>query len=188
MAQINLLPWRESLRKKRLREFGVAVGGMMVIALLLLLMSHLHIASMIDNQNKRNDFLKKEIATVEKKILEIETLESTKAKLLARMEVIQELQSSRPGVVHLFEELVATVPEGAFLTQVVQSGKNIQIEGRAQSNARVSAYMRNIDASEWLGRPRLMVIETGAQTGTGLSHFKMSAQQISKTEKQGADQ
>ena len=182
MAQINLLPWRETLRKKRQRELGVAVGGMLVITLLLLFMSHVHISGMIDHQDKRNKFLKQEIAAVEEKILEIKALESTKAKLLARMEVIQELQSSRPGVVHLFEELVETVPEGAFLTQVTQSGKNIQIDGRAQSNARVSSYMRNIDASEWLGNPRLMVIETKDKTGTGLSHFQMGAQQISKTE------
>ncbi|HEC15021.1 MAG TPA: pilus assembly protein PilN [Sedimenticola sp.] len=182
MAHINLLPWRETLRKKRQREFGVAVGGMLIITLLLLFLSHLHIAGMISNQNKRNSFLEKEIATVEEKILEIKNLESTKAKLLARMEVIQELQSSRPGVVHLFQELVETVPEGVYLTQVAQSGKNIQIEGRAQSNARVSAYMRNIEASEWLGAPKLLVIETKDKTGTGLSHFRMSAQQINKTE------
>jgi len=178
MARINLLPWRESLRKQRQREFGVAVGGMAIITVLLLFAGHIHIAGMIDHQNSRNSFLKKEIAAVESKIKEIKNLESTKAKLLARMEVIQELQSSRPGVVHLFDELVKTVPEGAFLTKVEQSGKAIRIDGRAQSNARVSAYMRKIEASEWLGKPRLLVVETKDKTGTGLNHFSLSAQQL----------
>ena len=185
MAQINLLPWRENLRKQRQREFGVAVGGMAVITALLLIIGHMHIAGMIDHQNSRNAFLKKEIAAVESKIKEIKNLESTKAKLLARMEVIQELQSSRPEVVHLFDELVKTVPEGALLTKVEQSGKNIQIEGRAQSNARVSAYMRNIEASEWLGKPQLLVIETKDKTGTGLNNFRLSAQQVNPTEGNG---
>ncbi len=178
MAQINLLPWRENLRKQRQREFGVAVGGMAIITLLLLIIGHMHIAGMIKHQNNRNAFLKKEIAAVESKIKEIKDLESTKAKLLARMEVIQELQSSRPEVVHLFDELVKTVPEGALLTKVEQSGKSIRIDGRAQSNARVSAYMRKIEASEWLGKPQLLVIETKDKTGTGLNHFRLSAQQI----------
>jgi len=186
MAQINLLPWRENLRRQRQREFGVAVGGMAVITVLLLVVGHIHIAGMIEHQNNRNSFLKKEIAAVESKIKEIKDLESTKAKLLARMEVIQELQSSRPGIVHLFDELVKTVPEGALLTKVEQSGKIIQIEGRAQSNARVSAYMRNIEASKWLGKPRLLVIETKDKTGTGLNHFRLSAQQVNPFE--GNDQ
>ncbi len=186
MAQINLLPWRENLRKQRQREFGVAVGGMAVITVLLLIVGHIHIAGMIEHQNSRNSFLKKEIAAVESKIKEIKDLESTKAKLLARMEVIQELQSSRPGIVHLFDELVKTVPEGALLTKVEQSGKIVRIDGRAQSNARVSAYMRNIEASQWLGKPRLLVIETKDKTGTGLNHFRLSAQQVNPFE--GNDQ
>jgi len=186
MAQINLLPWRENLRKQRQREFGVAVGGMAVITVLLLIVGHIHIAGMIEHQNSRNSFLKKEIAAVESKIKEIKDLESTKAKLLARMEVIQELQSSRPGVVHLFDELVKTVPEGALLTKVEQSGKIIRIDGRAQSNARVSAYMRNIEASKWLGKPRLLVIETKDKTGASLNRFRLSAQQINPFE--GNDQ
>jgi len=182
MARINLLPWRETLRKQRQREFGVAVGGMVVITALLLVVGHIHIAGMITHQNNRNSFIKKEIAAVESKIKEIKDLESTKTKLLARMEVIQELQSSRPGVVHLFDELVKTVPEGALLTKVEQSGKLVRIDGRAQSNARVSAYMRKIEASDWLDKPRLLVIETKDKTGTGLNHFRLSAQQVNPTE------
>jgi len=184
MARINLLPWRETLRKERQREFGVAVGGMMVITLLLLLVSHMHIASLIKHQQNRNNFLKQEIAVAENRIKEIKALESTKAKLLARMEVIQELQSSRPGVVHLFDELVKTVPDGVILNTLVQSGKNIDLDGQAQSNARVSAYMRNIDASEWIGSPKLLVIASKDKTGTAYNHFRMTAKQISSAERE----
>ncbi|VAX10405.1 Type IV pilus biogenesis protein PilN [hydrothermal vent metagenome] len=185
MARINLLPWREALRKQRQRELRVAAGGMVVITLLLLLVAHMHIAGLIKHQESRNSFLKAEIAAVENQIKEIKDLEKTKAKLLARMEVIQELQSSRPGVVHLFDELVKTVPEGVILSDLQQSGKNIKLSGQAQSNARVSAYMRNIDASEWIGSPVLEVIQSRDKTGTGFSSFRMRAKQISKTEGSG---
>ncbi len=186
MAHINLLPWRANLRKKRQRAFGVAAGSAVLITALLLVLSHMHIEGMIQNQKRRNDFLKQEIASVEEKIKEIKELEKTKARLLARMEVIQELQSSRPQIVHLFDELVDTIPEGAFLVDVQQGGNVLDLEGRAQSNARVSAYMRNIDGSGWLGNANLKVIESKDQTGTGLSHFRMSAQQINKSK--GAEQ
>lgn len=185
MAHINLLPWRENLRKKRQRQFGIAAGAMVAVTILLLLGARLHIDGLIQNQNKRNNYLKQEIAAVEKKIKEIKALESTKAKLLMRMDIIQQLQSSRPEVVHLFDELVATIPEGVFLTKAQQSGKNISLDGRAQSNARVSAYMRNIDTSDWLGNPRLVVIETKDKTGTGLSHFQLMGQQINKKKPEG---
>jgi type IV pilus assembly protein PilN len=180
MAHINLLPWRENLRKKRQRQFGMAAGGMVAITILLLLGARLHIDGLIENQNKRNSYLDREIAEVDKKIKEIQELESTKAKLLTRMDIIQQLQGSRPEVVHLFDELVKTIPDGVFLTMAQQSGKNISLDGRAQSNARVSAYMRNIDASAWLGNPRLVVIESKDKTGTGLSHFQLMGQQINK--------
>ncbi len=180
MTRINLLPWREALRKKQQREFGIMLGGGVVCALLLMLGTHLWIADSIENQNQRNHLLKREIASLDRKIAEIADLEKTKSRLLARMDVIQQLQSSRPQIVHLFDELVTTLPDGLFLTKVQQSGSALSMEGRAQSNARVSAYMRNIDASDWLTKPRLKLIEHKDKTGTGLSHFSLGATQVAQ--------
>lgn len=180
MARINLLPWRDNLRKQRQREFGIMVAGALFITLLLGFYVHLHISGMIDHQEARNGFLKREIAEMDRKIEEIKDLEKTKAKLLARINVIQQLQSSRPEVVHLFDELVTRTPDGAYLVDVKQTGKSVAINGRAQSNARVSSYMRNIDASEWLRSPSLRVIENKDRTGTGFSHFTMTVTQINK--------
>jgi len=180
MARINLLPWREELRKQRQREFGVMVAGALFVTLLLGFYVHLHISGMIDHQNARNSFLKGEIAQMDKKIKEIKDLEKTKAKLLARINIIQELQSSRPEIVHLFDELVTRTPEGSYLTDVRQKDKSVTIDGRAQSNARVSSYMRNVDVSDWLGSPSLQVIENKDKTGTGFSHFTLQVKQINK--------
>ncbi len=181
MARINLLPWRDNLRKQRQREFGVMVAGALFITLLLGFYVHLHITGMIDHQQDRNGFLKREIAEMDRKIAEIKDLEKTKAKLLARINVIQQLQSSRPEVVHLFDELVTRTPDGSYLDDVRQKGKAVTIDGWAQSNARVSSYMRNIDASEWLRSPTLQVIENRDKTGTGFSHFTMAVTQVNKS-------
>lgn len=183
MARINLLPWREELRKQRQREFGFMVAGALFVTLLLGFYVHLHISGMIDHQKARNGFLKKEIALMDQKIKEIKDLEKTKAKLLARINIIQELQSSRPEIVHLFDELVTRTPDGSYLTEVKQKGKSVTINGRAQSNARVSSYMRNVDDSQWLGSPALQVIENKNKTGTGMSHFTLKVKQINKKAK-----
>ncbi len=180
MARINLLPWRENLRSEKQREFLVMAGGTLVIVLLLGIYAHIHVNGLIEGQENRNGVLKKEIVVLDEKIKEIKELEKTKARLLARMNVIQELQSSRPESVHLFDELVSATPEGAFLTKIEQKGKGVELNGRAQSNARVSAYMRNVESSDWIGMPSLQVIENKDRTGTGFSHFTMSVQQQAK--------
>ena len=177
MARINLLPWREVERKRKLREFGIMVGVGLAIALAASLYMHIHVEGMIDYQNKRNAFLEGEIAKLNKMIAEIQDLEKTKANLIARMNIIQQLQESRPEIVHLFDELVETLPDGVYLTKVAQKGRNIDLDGRAQSNARVSAYMRNIDSSSWLGNANLKVIEHRDKTDTGFSHFQLAAKQ-----------
>jgi len=159
MARINLLPWREKLRKQRRREFGVMVLGALVLTLAGLGYWHWYNQGLIDNQRDRNRFLEKEIAQVDKEIREIKDLEKTRQKLIARMKVIEDLQVSRPQVVHLFDELVTVVPDGAYLTKATQRGRNLVLNGRAQSNARVSTYMRNIEASVWLSDPKLRIIE-----------------------------
>lgn len=173
MARINLLPWRETERKRKQREFLIMTITALVATLIVGVGLHFHVDRLISTQNSRNDFLRNEISQLEEKIKEIRELEKTKASLLARMEVIQQLQQSRPEIVHLFDELVTAIPEGVFLTGVQQKDRTIVLEGRAESNARVSAFMRNIEASAWIGNPRLLLIEHKDKTGTGLSHFKL---------------
>lgn len=179
MARINLLPWREAARKKRQQEFGLMILGGVVLTCLAVFAIHMQVESQISAQNRRNGYLEQEIQVVERQIREIQELDKTKQNLIARMNVIQDLQSSRPQIVHLFDEIVSTLPDGVYLTQVVQSGNRVTLEGQAQSNARVSSLMRNIDDSEWLGMPKLDVIESKEKTGTGYSHFQLTANQIS---------
>ena len=159
MAHINLLPWREKLRKQRQREFGVMIVGALVLAVIGMGYWHFHVQGQIDHQGDRNRFLEGEITKVDKQIREIRELEKTRQKLISRMKVIEDLQVSRPQIVHLFDELVTVVPDGAYLSQLVQNGRNLVLNGRAQSNARVSTYMRNIEASPWMGAPKLRIIE-----------------------------
>ncbi|RDH88313.1 MAG: pilus assembly protein PilN [endosymbiont of Seepiophila jonesi] len=184
MARINLLPWREAERTKRKREFGFMILGGVIVTIAAIFFMHMHMhmdmdmESLISAQGRRNAYLQQEIDVVKQQIREIRDLGKTKAGLLARMDIIQQLQSSRPQIVHLFDELVATLPDGVHLTSVKQNGALVSVAGRAQSNARVSAYMRNIERSEWLGNPRLDVIENKEATGTGMSHFKLTAKQL----------
>jgi type IV pilus assembly protein PilN len=159
MTRINLLPWRELLRKEREREFYTLAGGAAILMGLVVVYIHFHMVGMIETQNGRNAFMEQEIQKVEGQIKDIKRLETEKSQLLARMKVIEELQSQRPQMVHLFDEVVKTLPDGVYLTSIKQSGTSVAIEGVAQSNARISAFMRNIDASNWLTAPRLNVIE-----------------------------
>jgi type IV pilus assembly protein PilN len=158
MAQINLLPWREELRQQRKKEFLTIVGGMAIVAAGLVLVAHVYIGLLIDAQEARNNILRNEIKLVENKIKEISELEKKKEQLIARMRVIEQLQSNRPEVVHLFDEIAKTVPEGLYLKSLTQKGRTVKIMGIAQSNARVSAFMRSLEASPWFGEPKLDVI------------------------------
>lgn len=180
MARINLLPWREKLRKQRQRDFGLMILGALVLTLLGMGYWHWYNQGLIDHQNARNRFLENEIAKVDKEIKEIRDLEKTRQKLIARMKVIEDLQVSRPQIVHLFDELVTVVPDGAFLTKMAQSGGNLILNGRAQSNARVSTYMRNIEASPWLNDPKLRIIEHKDQDRAAAvgSAFQLDLKQI----------
>ncbi|MEW8460023.1 MAG: PilN domain-containing protein [Candidatus Thiodiazotropha endolucinida] len=180
MARINLLPWREAERKERQKEFGLMVLAGALVAAFIVFGVHQLIQSQIDAQNTRNAYLQKEIAAVEKEIREIQDLDKTKQNLLARMNIIQELQSSRPQIVHLFDEVVTSLPDGVFLDEIQQQGNSVTFTGQAQSNARVSSMMRNIDDSEWLEKPALVFIESKEKTGTGYSLFKLMVKQTSQ--------
>ncbi|MEW8131714.1 MAG: PilN domain-containing protein, partial [Candidatus Thiodiazotropha endolucinida] len=180
MARINLLPWREAERKERQKEFGLMLLAGALVAAFIVFGVHQLIQSQIEAQNTRNAYLQKEIAAVEKEIREIQDLDKTKQNLLARMNIIQELQSSRPQIVHLFDEVVTSLPDGVFLDEIEQKGSSVTFTGQAQSNARVSSMMRNIDDSEWLEKPSLVFIESKEKTGTGYSQFKLMVKQASQ--------
>jgi len=178
MAHINLLPWREELRAKKQREFLFTLVGGGVIACLLVALVHLRLTGVIGAQEQRNQFLEDAIAEVDISIAKIKDLESTKNKLLARMHIIQELQRNRPLSVHLADELVRTLPDGVYLSGVNQKEDKLTMTGVAQSNARVSAYMRNIDASDWLNSPQLDVIKTTDDEGRRIATFTLRAAQV----------
>lgn len=185
MARINLLPWREERRKEQLRQFLTMLGLSVVLMLLIIAAVHIQYSRMIGAQESRNNFLKKEITAVEKQIREINNIAKEKKRLLARMEVIQQLQRNRPGIVHLFEEMVKVIPEGAHIKSLKQNGKNLTINGIAQSNARVSAYMRNIDGSAWLTKPQLNIIQKkGKAKKDSGRDFILRAKQLAQPKKE----
>ena len=160
MPRINLLPWREAERKKRQRDFGVAMAGGVVVAIASVLATMFVYSQMISNQESRNLRLTNEIVELEKSITEIDGLERQKERLLARMEIIEQLQKSRPEIVHLFDEIARQLPEGVYLNGLKQTGKRVEVRGIAQSSTRVSALMRRIDASDWMADPEVDRIET----------------------------
>ncbi len=160
MAHINLLPWREEQRQEKTRQFTTVTVLSLVLTGALVFMVHVTVNNQIDHQKYRNKMLQDEITTLDASLKQIEALEETKDQLLARMDIIQSLQQQRPQIVHLFDDFVRTVPEGIYLTTIEQKGAQLTIKGVAESNGRVSAYMRNIDASSWMATPKLKVIET----------------------------
>ena len=177
MARINLLPWREELRRQQQREFAFTLAGAGIFAALMVLLVHMQIQGAIESQSARNRFLEEEIVKLDNRIAKIRDLESTKAKLLARMNVIQQLQSSRPLSVHLLDDIVRTLPDGVYLEKLAQESNNLTFFGVAQSNARVSAYMRNIDGSVWLSNPTLDVIQTETEKRRRIAKFNLRALQ-----------
>lgn len=159
MAHINLLPWRAERRKQREREFFMQLGAAFVAALLFLFLWAFWMNLRLDNQNDRNAYLQGEIAQVDARIVKIKDLEKVRQRLLARKEIIEQLQANRSQMVHLFDELVKTIPSSARLTGLKQSGDSMTLDGVAQSNASVAEYMRNIEASPWMGHADLRKTE-----------------------------
>ncbi len=185
MPRINLLPWRESERTRKRQEFFLGIGAAVATAALVALVGRWQMSASIEHQNERNQILVDEIAQLDKQIEEILGLENQKRKLLARMEIIETLQRSRPEIVHIFDEIVRALPEGVYLTYLKQSGTRIEMRGVAQSSTRVSAFMRNIDASQWLADPSLQIVETkGKEPGSG-AEFTLFAVQRSQVTPEG---
>lgn len=161
-VRINLLPHREEGRKRARQHFGLMAGLTAVLGLAIVGAVHVYNSNRISTQDQRNTFLKAEIAKLDKEIDEIKKLQNEIQALLARKKVIEELQADRAQTVHLLDELVRRTPEGVYLTALKQTGMRININGLAQSNARVSTLMRNIDASPWLEKPVLVEIRASA--------------------------
>ena len=177
MPRINLLPWREQQRKERKLAFFVALGGAALGALVVAFACYLLFKSMISSQEARNERLRVEIKTVDRQIEEINDLETQKQRFIARMQVIEKLQRSRSEVVHLFDEVAKTMPDGTYLTSFTQDGKKLKFEGVAQSSTRVSTFMRAISASQWMKDPELEVVESKPGATVGNS-FVLDASQI----------
>jgi len=181
MAKINLLPWREERRAQQKRDFLNAMAAGAVFTLLIFVVVHLYIAGLQEYQGQRNKLLQDEIALVDIKIVEIKSIEEKKAKLLAKIDLIQKLQESRPEIVHLFDELPRVTPDGVFLSKFSQVGAELTFDGKSQSNARISAFMRAIEASQWLQAPSLGVIQTPDKANLEqLSDFTLRAKQGNK--------
>jgi type IV pilus assembly protein PilN len=159
MAKINLLPWRAERRAQRQKEFYAMLGLAAAAGLFLSFAIWFHYDQQISGQNDRNQFLNAEIKKVEEQIVQIEALDKQKDRLLARKKVIEQLQANRSQMVHLFDSLVRTIPDGVALATIKQEGEILTLEGRSQSNARVSTYMRNLEGSGWMTNPDLSIIE-----------------------------
>ena len=162
MAKINLLPWRAERRKLRQKDFYGMLGLAALAGVLVSFLIVSYYSGQISSQESRNQFLRGEIAKVDGQITEITELDKKKSRLLARKEVIEQLQSNRSQMVHLFDSLVKTIPDGVTLTAIKQEGDILTLTGRSQSNARVSTYMRTLEGSGWMTKPDLDIIEAKA--------------------------
>lgn len=177
MPRINLLPWRQEERQKRAKQFYLLGVGAVLAAGAVTLLATIVVSSMTSGQKDRNEYLKSEIAGLDRQITEILGLESQKQRLLARMEIIERLQRSRPEIVHVFDQLARQLPDGVYLTSVKQTDRKLEIKGIAQSSTRVSTFMRNIEASEWLANPELQLVQTKGITAGNGAEFVLLAQQ-----------
>lgn len=173
MAKINLLPWRAERREQLKKEFLIITAGFGVAAVLIVLSWQLLLTSAISNQENRNQFLGQRIKELDQQVAEIAELKKQKQELVERMKVIQDLQGSRPEIVHIFDELVRTLPEGVFYTSISRQGKEISLLGTAESNNRVSSLMRQLDVSEWFSGPSLQVVKANKQYGEQYTDFDL---------------
>ena len=158
MATINLLPWRQELRKQRQQEFVAILMAVGIVAVALVLFSHMALSKQVGDQEERNQYIKSEISKLDGQIKEIDALQKRRDELLLRMKVIQDLQGRRPVIVRVFDELVRVIPEGVFLTSLERTGDSFKMSGVAESANQVSNLMRNLDASPWFKSPVLSTV------------------------------
>jgi type IV pilus assembly protein PilN len=184
MPRVNLLPWREELRQKRKKEFLLAIVGAVLVGVALTFGTKVYYKTLIANQESRNATLRAEIAELDKQIAEIESFEAQKDRLLDRMQIIEQLQSSRPESVHLMDEVVTILPAGVHLTEVAQENRDIQITGITQSNQRISNMMRSVEESEYLRDAWVDRIETTGSGPVAEGEFRLSVKQVSAVDEE----
>lgn len=186
MIQINLLDWREARREQRKRQFFAALGASAAAAVALVAAMLFAYGKAIDNQEARNRLLENEIAQVDKQIQQIKKLEETRENLVTRMRIIEQLQQSRTQIVHYFDQIVATLPEGVYLTSLKQKNNTTTVEGVAESNGRVSAYMVNLDDSPWFANPQLVVIKSKTDNPRRFADFTLTFKTVNPNSDEAA--
>jgi len=178
MTKINLLPWREELRKKKKQEFFTVLVGMVIVGALLVFLANTLIVGKISHQDGRNQYLSTEIKKLDDKIKEIKNLQARRNQLVERMKVIQNLQGNRPVVVHLLDELTRTIPEGVYYTKATRTGNKLTLEGLAETNNKISKLMRNLDNSVWFSNPNLSTVNNQEVGGKSANAFVLSVNQV----------
>ncbi len=178
MTKINLLPWREELRKQKKQEFFTVLVGMVIIGALLVFSANTLIAGKISHQDGRNQYLSTEIKKLDDKIKEIKNLQARRNQLVERMKVIQNLQGNRPVVVHLLDELTRTIPDGVYYTKATRTGNKLTLEGLAETNNKISKLMRNLDNSVWFSNPNLSTVNNKEVGGKPVNAFVLSVNQV----------
>ncbi len=174
MAHINLLPWREELRQERKKQFGYAMVGVVLAAVFTLVVLDQYENGLIDQQQRRNAYLRSNISELDAMVAEIRDLQRKRTQLIERMRIIQELQGNRPIIVRIMDQLVRTVPDGVFYTNLKTEDGEINIEGVAESSNRVSSLMRNLDASDWLEQPNLDAVRAAPEYGEQATTFNLT--------------
>jgi type IV pilus assembly protein PilN len=180
MMRINLLDWRQARRDLRKKQFLILLGLGAAIAGSIVFFGYFVASQAVEHQRARNDYLRAQIAETERKITEIQDLEKTRANLLARMHVIEELQASRSATVHFFDEIINTLPEGVSLNSLKQGGGGVTVTATAESTGRISTYLKNIDASTWFANPRLIEIRTYERDRQRKADFVMTFSNLTK--------
>lgn len=180
MTKINLLDWRAERRQRRKQQFMLLIGITFLASAALVGIAYFAMDEAISHQQDRNKILQNEIAALDKQIKEIQELQKVKANLLARMRVIEQLQQSRSATVHFFDEIINTLPDGVYLTSIKQTGTDVTLDGVAESNGRISAYMKNLDSSPWFKDPKLVVIRTSDKNRLRSSEFQLKVTNLTK--------
>jgi type IV pilus assembly protein PilN len=179
-TRINLLPWREMRRRQQDRQLLTIAVAAWILMGVVVVYAYLYVGSLIDTQTRRNKLLQDETAKVEQEIKEIAELRKRRQDLIARMNVIYQLQGDRSNTVRMFDELARKLPEGIYFTSMTAAGAGVSLKGIAQSNARVSALMRNLDGSQWFATPQLEIINVRARGSERLSEFSLNVKRAVK--------
>lgn len=181
MAGLNLLPWREEARERSRKNFMMIAIASLAFGVLSIFAWYSWMQSMMAYQESRNQRLTMETQKLDRTIAEIKKLDATRKALLDRIEIIDKLQATRPGIVHLFDEMVKSLPSGLYLTELEQTGSNIKLVGKAESNARVSSYMDRLNSSDWLSSSSLNILSIDKKQGDiRLRKFEINVKQLLK--------